>query len=197
MYGRDSVRRLGVGVLVVLTVAALAGCGGDTEPEASPTSSTSSRATTPAASRSEPEPTNSLAAVRDTAIDTYLDMWHAYVEAARTQDPDVQTLSQYAAGDAFDQLAGALAENRKQNEVTRGDPEFDPEVRWLEPKDDPKRAKIVDCADSSDWLQYDAKTGERIKDQPAGSHRVTAVVKQVPRGGWKVTSLTIGEVGSC
>ena len=184
------------GLAGVLTVAA--GCGGQaSSPAAPPQQRERSASASASPASSSPSPTGSLAGVRATVIDTYLGMWHDYVDAARTQARDVEQLSQHAAGDAFEQLAGALAENRKENEVTRGDPQFHPKVVNLEPKKDPTRAKITDCADSSDWLQYDAKIGKRIKDQPAGRHQIRAVVSKVPSGGWKVTKLRIGEVGSC
>lgn len=177
----------GLAALVALTPAACSG-GEATRPQAdSPPRSPTGRTQSPSVASPSPA---------ERVLDAYLAMWQEYVAAARTPDRDIRKLSQHAAGDALAQLAGALADNRRQGEVTRGKPKFDPRVTSLKPSNDPKRAKVAGCLDDSEWLQYDAKSGELVNKTPGGKHRVRATVTRIS-GTWKVTTLNIGERGTC
>jgi hypothetical protein len=177
-------RRMAASVAVALAVI-VTGCGHDKPVRTSGTpSGTSSR--TPSASAS--------GVAKDDALAAYRGMWNAYVEAAKTSDPDAPALRTYASDDALKLIVGALVTNRAQKKVVRGDLKIDPRATVTLAASAPT-ATVTDCVDSTRWLEYKA-SGGLWDDKSGGKHRTTATVKS-RNGSWKVTSFTLEGSGTC
>jgi hypothetical protein len=122
-------------------------------------------------------------------------MWAAFVEAAKTSDPDAADLRTYADADALRLIVSALYTNRDRGQVTRGEVATDPHITAVTPVEAPTEASILDCASDANWLKY-KKDGGLVDNVPGGKHRTTATVKKI-NGIWKVSFFQIGEVGTC
>jgi hypothetical protein len=171
-------------VLVVgVTALALASCGSS----GTGTPTTTAATTTTAA--------DSTAAASSGALAAYRGMWADLVAAARTSDYRSPTLDDHATGAALTLFVQGLARDQLHDIVTKGHVVLDPAVSSLSPSTDPDRATVTDCVDDSQWIEY-TTTGKRA-DNPAGGRRHTTAVVARRAGGWKVTQLTVGSVGSC
>ncbi len=180
----------GVGVVIAGLVAGcvLPACTRDDGARAHPQpSKTNATVRTPS-----PDP-GEVAAQR--ALDAYTGMWRDMATAALTSDYQSPLLGRHAAGEALRQIVDSLYLDKRQNVVTKGQPETHPRVTELIPAGDPKRARIVDCADDSRWLKYRV-SGELLNDTPGGRRRITAVVENL-NGTWKVTDFRVEVIGSC
>lgn len=176
-------------VLVGLVVASAllgAGCSSD-EPKTAP-------ATQPPSPSATPSLGPSAAAERD-ALAAYRGMWNAFVEAAKTSDPVAPNLRQYASDQALKLIASSLYTDRDQGRVTKGDLVLNPQVTGVKPPQAPTEVTVVDCVDSTNWLQYKA-SGGLWDDKPGGKHRTTATVKS-SAGTWKVSSFILEDSGTC
>jgi hypothetical protein len=118
-------------------------------------------------------------------------MWAAFVEAAKTSDPDAPDLRKYASDDALKLVVAALYTNRDQKQVILGELKIDPKVTALIPPDEPTEASIVDCVNDETWLEHQA-SGGLVNDTPGGKHRTTATVKRAS-DGWRVSRFVIGD----
>ncbi|MGC9667450.1 hypothetical protein ACNTMW_12945, partial [Planosporangium sp. 12N6] len=147
-----------------------------------------------AASSATPSLGPSAAAARD-ALTAYRGMWNAFVEAAKTSDPDAPDLGKYASGQALRLIASGLYADRSQGKVTKGDVVLNPKVTDAKPAQAPTEVTVLDCVDSTKWLEYKA-SGELWDDKPGGKHRTTATVK-LSDGTWKVSSFILEESGTC
>ncbi len=173
-----------VTLVLILTGVTLAGCHSGSHSNPGPIGTTSS----------SPSPDAQAIAKHD-ALAAYTGMWAAMVKAAETSNPDEPKLRQYATGDALALLVGSLVTDRSRGVVTKGHPVLNPSVTALTPESAPTEASIVDCGDSTNWLKYKSN-GELADNTPGGRRRITATVK-AGDGGWKVTSTTVGGLGSC
>ncbi|ROP28130.1 hypothetical protein [Couchioplanes caeruleus] len=167
--------------LVAASVLLGAGCTSD-KPKSTPTS-----APTPSAT---PSLGPSAAAERDALI-AYRGMWSAFVEAAKTSDPEAPDLNKYATGNALRLISSALYTNRSQDVVTLGELKIDPKVTALKPSDAPTEASVLDCVNDEKWLEH-KKSGGLVNDKPGGKHRTTATVT-LTADGWKVSRFVIGD----
>ncbi|MGH3761026.1 hypothetical protein [Actinophytocola sp.] len=131
------------------------------------------------------------------AVNVYLGMWHTMVSAARTSDWKSPLLGQYATGQALNTISRGLYTDHQNGLVTKGTPKNTPVVAALDPVDDPTRATISDCGDSTSWLKYHADTGRRADDGPGGRRAITAVVERQGDGVWMVSDFAIQAVGTC
>jgi hypothetical protein len=118
-------------------------------------------------------------------------MWAAFVEAAKTSDPDAPDLRRYASDDALKLIVSGLYTNRDKKIVILGDLKIDPKVRALTPTAAPTEASIVDCVNDEKWLQHKA-SGGLVNNTPGGKHRTTATAKKAT-DGWKVSRFVIGD----
>jgi hypothetical protein len=125
------------------------------------------------------------------SLTAYRGMWAAFVEAAKTSDPDTPDLRKYASDDALNLIVGALYTNRDKKKVILGELKIDPKVTALTPPDQPTEASVVDCVNDEKWLQHKA-LGGLVNNTPGGKHRTTATVKRTPEG-WKVSRFVIGD----
>jgi hypothetical protein len=146
-------------------------------------------ATTPG---SRPDP---LDDPQQQALDAYVGMQDAYLEATRTGNPDHPDLPRYAAADALQRLQAAVAAIRDQGLRGRGQATHQPQIQSLNPVHQPATITIRDCLDTIGTELYDP-TGRPYQDEPGGLRLVIATVKIID-GAWKVTGVGIHEVGTC
>ncbi len=173
--------------LVVASVLLGTGCSSN-KPKSTPTNSPL------APSLAAPSLGPGTAAERD-ALVTYRGMWSAFVEAAKTSDPEAPDLRKYASDQALKLISSSLYADRSNQKITKGELLTDPKVTAVKPTDAPTEATIVDCVNDEKWLKYKA-SGELVNDVPGGKHRTTATVKRTA-DGWKVASFILREKGTC
>lgn len=173
--------------------AALGGCTAVNENGTSP----SGDALTPT-SISETAPTAATAdKAKQDAVASYHAMWQDFVSAGRTSDWQSSELGRHATGIALQKLSRGLYTDHQNGVVTRGEPALNPSVSSAEPKTKPTKIVITDCGDSTNFLKYDAKTGQLADDEPGGRRLINAIVELQTDGTWKVSDFGIHEVGSC
>lgn len=124
-------------------------------------------------------------------------MWQSMAYAARTSNWRSPLLGTYATGEALTTLARGLYADHRNGLVTRGEPRHHPTVDTAEPHSHPTTVTITDCGDSTDWLKYEADTGEPANDGPGGRRAITATVDRHVDGAWRVSRFAIHEVGTC
>ncbi|MET7820480.1 hypothetical protein [Micromonospora zamorensis] len=154
----------------------------------------SSRTTQP----STPATTTSLgpsAAAEKEALTAYRGMWDAFVDAAKVSDPDAPDVRRYASDQALRLIVSSLYTNREQKKITKGSLALSPKVTQFKPEQAPTEAVVLDCVDSTQWLEYKV-SGGLWDDVPGGKHRTTATVK-LSGGSWKVSSFLLEESGTC
>lgn len=174
---------LGLAVLGLLAVA----CTDGGEPAPAPPVPSS-----PAATSADP-----ITAAEDAALVAYEGMWRAFSAASQAADPEYADLSRFAADDALELLVSGLEANRREGLVSEGgEVLLYPEVVSAEPADAPDEVEIRDCADTSQTRRV-RPSGPPFTDEPGGWRQVTATVRLVEPQVWKVTDLTVQEVGSC
>ncbi|MFC8849932.1 MULTISPECIES: hypothetical protein [unclassified Micromonospora] len=122
-------------------------------------------------------------------------MWDAFVEAGAVSDPDAPDLRKYASDQALKLIVNSLYTNRQQGKVTKGALTLSPKITGVKPDTTPTEAGVLDCVDSTNWLEYKV-SGGLWDDKPGGKHRTTATVK-VSDGAWKVSSFVLEESGTC
>lgn len=166
---------------LMLMAVALAGChsGGRGH---QPTASAGSATPTVSASTGGPG---------DAAVAAYRGMWAAFVEAAKTSDPDAPDIRKYASDNALKLIVGGLVSNREQGKVVKGNLVLNPKATSVSASE----ATILDCVDATNWLEYKT-SGELWDNKPGGKHRTTATVKAVD-GTWKVSSFNLEGTGTC
>lgn len=139
-------------------------------------------------------PTDSAAVAGREALAAYRGMWDAFVEAGKTSDASSPELSKYATDHALAAIVSALEDNKKNQVVLKGELKTSPQVVSVQPEGIPNRVDILDCADTSNWLEYRV-SGGLADDEPGGRRKVTAAVQNL--GGWKVTSFAAQGIGTC
>ncbi|MEV8515879.1 hypothetical protein [Dactylosporangium sp. NPDC051484] len=179
-------RHTGATVLVTGLSLVLTGCG-STPPNGAPHASEAPSLIA--------TPTLTVSAAEREGLAVYRGMWGAFVEAAKTSDPDAPDLRRYASDNALKLIVSSLYTNRDQGKVSKGPLVLDPKVTELRPPNEPSEATILDCVDSTNWLEYKA-SGELWDDKPGSKHRTTATVKRVD-GVWKVSSFVLEGPATC
>ena len=144
---------------------------------------------------SAPASTAATGDQRELARQAYLGMWQAFVAASRTADYQSASLAHYAAGDALSLLTRGLYQNHRNGIVTRGRPSFHPDVTIASSNGAAFQATVVDCADSSHWVDY-YKSGKPAPGEAQGRQRIHARLRPFD-GEWKVTYLVVEKVGTC
>ena len=105
-------------------------------------------------------------------------------------------------------IAGALRRGRRlvppdarsvpelpERDRDSGRPSFHPDVTIASPNDAAAQATVVDCADSSHWVDY-YKSGKPAPGEAQGRQRIYARLRPFD-GEWKVTYLVVEKVGTC
>jgi hypothetical protein len=185
------VRRAGTLVAGLLVVAVVSGGCTSNDP-ADPTSSPTAPAGASSIAGGTPTPTSTP---EQPALVAYRGMWHAFVDASKTSDPDYPALRTYATGDALRLIVSALYGNRALGKVSKGDVVIDPKVTGASPAQSPTKVTVHDCVNGEHWLEY-KKNGELWDDKPGGKHDTTATVT-LSGGTWKVSSFLAKATGTC
>jgi len=124
-------------------------------------------------------------------------MWDSMASAARTSDWRSSALGHFATGEALNTISRGLYADHQDGLVTKGSPKNEPQVAAMTPADEPSRITISDCGDSTNWLKYDADSGELADDEPGGRRSITAVVDRQQDGRWLVSDFAVRAVGTC
>ncbi|MGP3949620.1 hypothetical protein [Streptomyces sp. 7N604] len=132
---------------------------------------------------------------RDEAIATYRAMWDDLAVASHTANPEHPRLDDHAVDGALRLLRHGLDKTRQQKLVAKGAPKVNPEVEEASPTERPTSVKLIDCVDSTKWLQY-KPNGELSNDVPGGHGKAEATVTY-REGRWVVTDLYMHESGTC
>ncbi|WP_328869646.1 hypothetical protein OHT76_05735 [Streptomyces sp. NBC_00287] len=136
-------------------------------------------------------------AAKEQAKAAYVAMWQDMAQAGRTSDWRSPKLATHATGDALSVMSRVLYADHRNGLVSKGGPKNHPEVTLASPSARPSTVMISDCGDSTDWLQYRKDTGELADDEPGGRRAITAEVKRMEDGTWKVTRFAVERLGSC
>lgn len=161
-----------------------------------PTPTAGNSLSSPSASPASPASAASAAAREPgEALNAYRAMWADFVAAARTSNADSPVLPRHASGAALRLIRDGLRADRKGGRVTRGWLQLHPRLVSVEPKDDPRRVRVRDCADDTHWLLY-TRSGRRASGEPPGRHHVEALVTR-SGGVWKVNAFFVEKAGTC
>lgn len=171
-------------VVVVLVSATVTGCG------------TSTKSPSPRQTPSTPAQSTSQDPVRSAVIAAYDGMWSDYEKDALTSNWQNPVSANHTTGEALLTISNTLAVNGHHGWIVKGMPVLHPVVRTLAPTSHPTTAEVVSCDDLSHFLKYVAATGAPQDSTPGGWHLVQAglVFKD---GVWKVSTLAMGQAGSC
>ena len=169
--------------VVALVSAAVTGCGTSTKHSSPPRMPSKAQST-------------SQDPVRAAVIAAYDGMWSDYEKDALTSNWQNPVSANHATGQALLTISNTLAVNGHHGWIVKGMPVLRPVVRALAPVSNPNTAEVVSCDDLSHFLKYVAATGALQDSTPGGWHLVQAglVLKD---GVWKVSTLAMGQAGSC
>ncbi|WP_240437691.1 hypothetical protein [Sciscionella marina] len=131
------------------------------------------------------------------AMAAYVAMWRDVAVVSATSDWRSARLGAHATGDALSVLSRQMYADRYNHLVSKGDPVNKPVVESVTPVGAPKTVMVHDCGDDSGWLKYRADNGQPVDDQPGGKRSITAEVKLVSDGSWRVTRFAVEGVGAC
>jgi hypothetical protein len=191
--GRPSGQRLTVAVVGAVSLLVLAACGTTT----SATGAATSRRTSPTTASPAPSSASPAGLAEQRAIAAYLGMWQDFAQAGTTSDWQSPTLAQYATGIALSNMSRGLYADHYNDLVTRGTATHNPHVTSADPPVDPTKVVITDCSDSTNYLKYNAKTGQAANDGPGGRQLITGIVQKQTDGSWKVSDFGVHGVGTC
>jgi len=181
---------IAVGALLWM-LAAMAGC----RPSA-PTDKASPSALPTVSSAQSPQ-SNPTGTPQELALAAYRGMWDAYVKAGQTANADEPDLARYTNAVALDRLTGALRAYRDKGQVIKGRIGSSPKVAAGSSADAATTVRVIDCVDTSDFLVYNASSGDLVNDVPGGRRSMLATVSNVAGAGWKVTSFGLQAVNTC
>ncbi len=196
-----------IGGAVVLSLLAVAGCGHSRAPApaagsatrslVTPAVTSSPSSTAPTSAISTPSATQSAGSAKTAAVASYLAMWRDFAVAGHTSNWQSPALATHASGDALLEMSRGLYADHYNGLITKGYPVDHPTVTKATPEAAPTTILISDCGDSTHWLQYVAKTGKLAPGEVGGRRSVTAEVKRLTDGSWKVDRFAVEGLGSC
>jgi hypothetical protein len=186
-----------MGLAACFALVVLGGCTAPNENGTAPPNNPPVDAT---ATSESTEATSTVAPVdkaKQDATAAYQAMWQDFVTAGRTSNWQSPELARHATGIALQKMSRGLYADHQNGAVTRGEPVLNPSVSSAEPATNPTKIVITDCGDSTNFLKYDAKTGQPVDDEPGGRQLINATVELQSDGSWKVSDFGVREVGSC
>jgi hypothetical protein len=191
---RSSLSLRATGPAFLLAVAVLAGCSPGAG--AAGSQSTSDPALRSAAPTSVPAPptTDARSAAEAAVLAAYRAYWDDVVAVGATADWQSPRLAEHATGQALAETRTFLQELKAKGLVARGSVKVDAKVLSLSPGG--SRAVVYDCNSTSDFLAYDAKTGQ-LRDKSSGRSNGKTVVMELQRGTWKLVQVMATEPGRC
>jgi hypothetical protein len=123
-------------------------------------------------------------------------MWRDIMAVSLTSDFTNPRLAAHLTGDALGQWTQTIGNDKVKGWVARGALAWNPTVRSATPSGHPTTVEVQDCLDSTAWMNY-TKDGKRAPDSPGGRHASAALITLQADGAWRVSSQTIGQVGTC
>ncbi len=155
----------------------------------------------PASARPSPSPASPTASLtaaqvaeRD-ALAAYRGMWEDWVAVAETSDYESPRMARHASGSALTLAYRAVYTNWQNGVVSKGSPGLNPRITAADPADRPERVTVVDCVDTTHWLNY-KPDGSLQDDVPGGRSQSQALVL-FRDDAWKVDQLVLQDKGTC
>jgi hypothetical protein len=177
-------------LLAVLAVLALAACSGDSGAD-----ETASPATTTSATTTSAMPTTSTAATADAraaaVLADYRAFWDDMIAVGATANWRSPRIDDHATGQAVLDAQATYRSLNRRGLVARGTVKVRPKVLSIKGN----KATVYDCNSTSNYLAYDAATGE-LRDKSSGRSNGMTVTLVRTNGVWKVAK-AVTEVGKC
>jgi PBP1b-binding outer membrane lipoprotein LpoB len=175
---------------LVAAVLVLAGCSGDSgaEEAAAPTS------TAPATTATTTAPTTTTTAVdeREAAVlAAYRAFWDDMIAVGATADWRSPRIDDHATGQVLLDAQATYRSLNRRGLVARGTVKVRAKVLSIKGN----KATVYDCNSTSNFLAYDAATGE-LRDESSGKSNGMTVTLVRTNGVWKVAK-AVTEVGKC
>ncbi|GIJ49360.1 hypothetical protein Val02_62460 [Virgisporangium aliadipatigenens] len=145
-------------------------------------------------SASAPTAASPRAIAERDAVVAYSKFVQAWVEAAKTSDPNAPGLAEFGQGQALRLIVGTLIDAQLDQRVVLGTLGSSPTAFDARPVDVPRDVVVSDCLDGTNWLSY-RTTGELWDDEPGSRKLMKSIVRLTDRG-WKVDAMT-GGVEAC
>jgi hypothetical protein len=177
-------------LLVLVAALALAACSGDSGAnEAAPAATTAPATSTTAA----PTTTSTAAADPQEAavLKAYGAFWDDVIAVGATANWRSPRLDDHATGLALAESQATFRSLRQRGLVARGTVKVRAKVLSVKGT----TATLYDCNSTSNFLAYDAATGE-LRDRSSGRSNGKTVTLVRRNGTWKVAK-TVTEVGKC
>ena len=187
--GRPALSRP-VAVLLVGALLLLPGCSGDGRAEgaASPATTAQPTTTAPATTRTT---TPSQADAKAAVLAAYRAFWNDMIAVGATADWRSPRLDDHATGRALAEARSTFRSLHARGLVARGTVKVRAKVLSVKSR----TATVYDCNSTSNFLAYDAKSGE-LRDKSSGRSNGKTVGLVLRNGTWKVAD-TATEVGKC
>jgi hypothetical protein len=182
-----------IGPAFLLAAAVLAGCSSGARTASKPATSAPVPPSSPATSTAtRPPTTDARSAVEAAVIAAYRAYWDDVVAVAATADWQSPRLAQHATGQALAETRTFLQGLKAKGLVVRGSVKVDAKVLSLSGS----RAVVYDCNSTSNFLAYDAKTGQ-LRDKSTGRSNGKTVAMERQSGSWKLAQVMATEPGRC
>lgn len=182
-----------IGPAFLLAAAVLAGCSSGAGTASKPATSgpvpPSSLATSTA---TRPPTTDARSAVEAAVLAAYRAYWDDVVAVGATADWQSPKLAQHATGQALAETRTFLQGLKAKGLVARGSVKVDAKVLSLSGS----RAVVYDCNSTSNFLAYDAKTGQ-LRDKSTGRSNGKTIAMERQSGSWKLAQVMATEPGRC
>jgi hypothetical protein len=182
-----------IGLAFLLAAAVLAGCSSGARTASNPATSAPVPPSSPATSTAtRPPTTDARSAVEAAVVAAYRAYWDDVVAVAATADWQSPRLAQHATGQALAETRTFLQGLKAKGLVARGSVKVDAKVLSLSGS----RAVVYDCNSTSNFLAYDAKTGQ-LRDKSTGRSNGKTVAMERQSGSWKLAQVMATEPGRC
>jgi hypothetical protein len=177
-------------LLALIAVLALAACSGDSgaNEAASPATTTPATSTTAAPTTTTAAPADAREAA---VLAAYRAFWDDVIAVGATANWRSPRLDDHATGPALAESQATFRSLHQRGLVARGTVKVRAKVLAI--KGD--KATVYDCNSTSNFLAYDAKTGE-LRDRSSGRSNGKTVTLVRRNGTWKVAN-SVTEVGKC
>jgi hypothetical protein len=177
------------GVLLLALLAAACTSGdGDGQSASAATASTTSAAP---ATTSATTTTAAAAATATVVLADYRAFWDDMIAVGRTANWRSPRIDDHATGQALAEAQATFRSLKSRGLVARGTVKVDAKVLSIKGR----TAVVYDCNSTSNFLAYDAATGE-LRDKSSGRSNGKTVTMLLRGETWKVAK-TVTEVGRC
>ncbi len=147
--------------------------------------------TTSAAPATTSAPTTTAPATATVVLADYRAFWDDMVAVGKTANWQSPRIDDHATGQALAEAQATYRSLKSRGLVARGTVKVDAKVLSIKGG----TAVVYDCNSTSNFLAYDAATGE-LRDKSSGRSNGKTVTMLLRGGTWKVAK-TVTEVGRC